>query len=390
MNALSAAMTRAAPDTARPLRILTFLHSFEPGGVERVALRLHQAWRAQGLDAKLVMGRTAGAMKREWPELRLEVLGPEAIPSAAWETLWMIFLLPRAIRRLKPDVLFCAGNSYTIVAVAMRLLLGKACPPVVAKMSNDLTRNDLPAVARPFYRLWLRIQGRMLDRLVGMAPPMREEIATLMRAEDARIAVIDDPSLAEADIQRLAAAREAAKAVPRGPGRRFLAIGRLAAQKNFGLLIDAFARIAGPDDQLAIIGEGSARRSLEAQIERLGLGAKVRLPGHVSPLDAELANADALVLSSDYEGVPAVVAEALATGLPIVTTRCSVSMDDMLGGARFGLLVPVGDAAALAQAMQDIAKLKFDETAARDHSRRFTVEIASHGYRALMEGLACA
>ncbi|WP_421837732.1 glycosyltransferase [Novosphingobium sp.] len=390
MNALSAALTRGTPAGAQPLRILTFLHSFEPGGVERVALRLHEAWRAQGHDARLVLGRTAGAMKREWPGLEYDVLGPEAIPSAAWETLWMIALLPRAIRRIRPDVLFCAGNSYTVVAVAMRLLLGKACPPIVAKISNDLTRSDLPAPARPFYRVWLRIQGRMLNRLVGMAPPMREEIGTLMRAEDARIAVIDDPSLAEADIQRLAAAREAAKAAPRAPGRRFLAIGRLAAQKNFALLIDAFARMAGPDDRLAIIGEGSARRALEAQIARLGLSGKVRMPGHVSPLDAELAAADALVLSSEYEGVPAVVAEALAAGLPVVSTRCSVSMEDMLGGGRFGLLVPVGDASALAQAMEDIAKLKFDEAVARDQSRRFTVEIASHGYLALMEGLARA
>lgn len=391
MNAQPAAMTQAGDTPAtRPLRILTFLHSFEPGGVERVALRLHEAWRTQGLDSRLVMGRTSGAMKRDWPGLIPEVLGNQRVPHAGWETLWMIAHLPAAIRRIRPDVLFCAGNSYTIVAVSMRLLLGKACPPVVAKMSNDLTRMDLPAPARPFYRAWLRIQGRVIDRLVGMAPPMREEIASLMRAPQQHIAVIDDPSLAEADIQRLSAARAAAKAAPRGPGRRFLAIGRLAAQKNFGLLIDAFARMAGPDDRLAIIGEGAARRALEAQIARLGLAAKVHLPGHVSPLDAELAAADALVLSSDYEGVPAVVAEALAAGIPIVTTRCSVSMEDMLGGGRFGLLVPVGDAAALAQAMQDIAKLKFDETAARDQSRRFTVEIASHGYRALMEGLARA
>lgn len=390
MNAQAAALTQADHAATRPLRILTFLHSFEPGGVERVALRLHEAWRAQGLNPRLVMGRSSGVMKRDWPGLTFDLLGNQRIPHAGWETLWMIAHLPAAIRRIRPDVLFCAGNSYTIVAVSMRLLLGKACPPIVAKMSNDLTRNDLPTPARPFYRAWLRIQGRVIDRLVGMAPPMREEIAGLMRAPQQHIAVIDDPSLAEADIQRLAAARSAAKAAPRGPGRSFLAIGRLAAQKNFGLLIDAFARMAGPDDQLAIIGEGSARRALEAQIERLGLAEKVRLPGHVSPLDAELAAADALVLSSDYERVPAVVAEALAAGLPIVATRCSVSMEDMLGGGRFGLLVPVGDAAALAQAMRDIAKLKFDETAARDQSRRFTVEIASHGYRALMEGLAHA
>ncbi len=395
MNTLAAALEPQAEAAPRPLRVLTFLHSFEPGGVERVALRLHHAWLASGVDARLVMGRTAGAMRREWPELQPEVLGREAVPTAHWETLWMILHLPGAIRRIRPDVLFCPGNSYTIVAVMMQLLLGRACPPVAAKISNDLTRADLPALVRPFYRAWLRIQGRMFTCIVGMAPPMRAEIAELMQAPPERIAIIDDPSLGEADIQRLAAARTAARAVAtppkepgRGPGRRFLAIGRLAAQKNFGLLLEAFALMAGPDDRLAIVGEGAERRALEAQIKRLGLEAKVRLPGHVSPLDAELAAADALVMSSDYEGVPAVIAEALAAGVPVIATRCSVSMDDMLGGGRFGVLVPVGDAPALAAAMADYAAISFDQNAARAQARRFTVEIASHRYLALMEGLA--
>jgi glycosyltransferase involved in cell wall biosynthesis len=379
-----------ARDAWPTLRVLTFLHSFEPGGVERVALRLHAAWLAAGneggVDARLVMGRNDGAMRREWPGLEPDMLGDGRVPTAHWETLWMILRLPAAIRRIQPDVLFCAGNSYTIVAVMMRLLLGKRCPPVVAKISNDLVRADLPAPARPFYRAWLRIQGRMLDRIVGMAPPMRAEIAALMQAPGERIAIIDDPSLDESDIIRLAEARRTA--VKAGSGRRFLAIGRLAAQKNFALLIEAFARIAGPDDRLAIIGEGGERRALEAQIKRLGLEDKVRLPGHVSPLDAELTAADALVLSSDYEGVPAVVAEALAAGLPIVATRCSVSMDDMLGGGRFGLLVPVGDVAALASAMIAIAAQNFDANAASTQARRFTVQLASHRYLALMEDLA--
>jgi hypothetical protein len=77
----------------------------------------------------------------------------------------------RRIRRHRPDVLFCAGNSYTVVAVTMRLVLGRRCPPILAKISNDLTRADLPAVARPFYRLWLRIQGRLL--IVWSAWPSR-------------------------------------------------------------------------------------------------------------------------------------------------------------------------------------------------------------------------
>jgi len=331
-------------------------------------------------------------MRAEWPGLEAEILNGAPFSPARWQTLWMILKLPGVIRRIRPDVLFCAGNTYTVVAVMMKLLLRDRCPPVVAKMSNDLVRLDMSVPMRAGYRAWLRIQGRMLDRLVGMAPPMQGEIATLMRAPSERIAIIDDPSLDEADVVRLAQARRAAQSLPRGgdqgQGRRFVAIGRLTRQKNFALLIDAFARIARPEDKLVIVGEGAERAALEAQIARLGLGAQVRLPGHLNPVDAELCASDALVLSSDYEGVPAVVAEALAAGLPIVSTRSSVSMADMLGNGRFGVLVPVGDSAALAAAMEDIAALPFDAAAAQDQARRFTLQLASRRYIALMGSAA--
>ena len=378
--------------TQRPLRVLTFLHSFEPGGVERVALRLHRAWLAQGIDARLVLGRTQGAMRGEWPGLEADVFDSHGVPTAAWETLWMMLRLPGAIRRHRPDVLFCAGNSYTVVAVTMRLLLGKRCPPILAKISNDLARADLPAPARPFYRLWLKIQGRMLDRLVGMAAPMRAELETLMRAPPERVAIIDDPALDEAQIAHLEALprppRDAAGAAGAAGGRRFLAIGRLAAQKNFPLLLRAFAQIARGDDRLTILGEGSARKSLEALARSLGIAARVDLPGHVNPVSAALLGADALVMSSDYEGVPAVVPEALAAGLPVVATDCSVSMGDLLGQGRFGLLVRVREAAALAAAMDRITSLPFDSAAARAQARRFTVEIAAQSYVVEMQRLA--
>ena len=86
------------------MRILTFLHSFEPGGVERVALRLVARWRAMGVDAPLFMGRSDGALRDELAAALAYRVPPQPrFGSAWWETIWMIARLPAEIRRTAPD-----------------------------------------------------------------------------------------------------------------------------------------------------------------------------------------------------------------------------------------------------------------------------------------------
>ncbi len=370
-------MTASPP---RPLIIMPFLHSFEPGGVERVALRLCGAWAAMpDLDVRLVMGREDGALRGEAPtRVARHVIGSGGVSTARWETLWMMIVLWRQIRRRRPDVLFAAGNTYSVVAVVMKLLLGRRCPPVVLKVSNDLVRRDLPVPIRTVYRLWLRIQGRFIDHFTGLAGPMRAEIVAAMRVDPQRVSVIEDPALDAAGLAELAAI--GAARTPGGP-RRYVAVGRLSGQKNMTLLVDAFAQAAAPGDTLTIVGEGGDRAKLERQIARLGLGDRVALPGHGAVAPA-LAAADVFVLSSDYEGVPAVVIEALASGLPVVATDCSVSMASLIGD--FGALVPVGDAAALAAAMRRAQPLDAAARAAAAAAMQgFTVEVAAGRYAAL-------
>jgi glycosyltransferase involved in cell wall biosynthesis len=362
------------------LRVLTFLHSFEPGGVERVALRLCRAWGAQ---SHLVMGRATGVMRSEADGLEYEILSRERISTAWWETLWMIARLPAVIRRVKPDVLFCAGNSYTVVSVAMKLRLGKACPPIIAKVSNDLARADMPWPVRAMYHRWLRVQGRLIDRFVGMAPPMLAEISDAMAIEPARVAVIDDPALSMADITRLAARPD-----DRGQRTRFVAAGRLSPQKNFPLLVRAFAKIANGADTLTILGEGPERARIEREVAALGIIERVTLPGHVPDLVPWLARSDIFALSSDYEGVPAVIAEALAAGLAIAATDCSVSMGDMLGHGAFGTGVPVGDVDAFAAALSVARIAPLDRPAMRAQAERFTVERAAQRYLDLFTTLS--
>lgn len=371
---------------------MTPLHSFAPGGVERVALRLCGAWhRDPAIDVQLVIGRDTGAMRHEAPPGLMRHVTPEPFPTARWETLWMLWILPGHIRRLRPDVLFAAGNTYAIIAVVMKLWLGRACPPVVLKISNDLLRCDMPAPIRWGYHRWLWLQGRIVDHVTGLAEPMRAEIAQFMQMPADRIHIIDDPALAAADHAALAAigaARVPSPGALTGRGRHYVGIGRLARQKNWPLLVQAFARIAGPDDRLTIVGEGTERDRIAGIAATLGVADRVSLPGHDAAAPA-LAAADVYVLSSDFEGVPAVVIEALASGLPVVATDCSVSMQSLVGD--FGTVVPVGDAAALAAAMAAQAPLSVTARAAAAAAmQRFTVEIAAADYARLFRHAAAS
>lgn len=370
------------------MRVLTFVHSFELGGVERIALRLVEYWRSLGIDAPLFVGRIEGDMRAEFAAaLAFETPRQPPIPTRAWETLWMILTLPRALRRTRPDVLFCAGNSYTVVAVAMKLLLGRDCPPILAKISNSLDRREMPGWWRWAYRQWLRVQGRFIDHFVGMENPMAGEIAEGLGVAADRVTIIPDPALSETMIASMRAQQSNARASHNG--RRFVAIGRLTAQKNFALMLRAFQRGARAGDSLTIIGDGPERRKLAGIASDLELGERVEFRGYLSEPAAILRQFDTCLLSSNYEGVPAVVIEAIAAGLPVVATDCSRSMDDLLLHGKLGRLVAVGDEDALAAAIGDPVPLPrpSDEERSLAQARRFTVERASEAYLQAMRRL---
>lgn len=374
----------------RPLRILTALYDFAPGGVERVAARLHAAWRADGIASALIVGDLAFPPPLPLTHVAQAEITPRRRGFAGFVAL--VLALRRQVRDDRPDVLFCPGNTYTVVAVFARLLIGPDCPPIIAKISNCLVRPDMPVPLRWLYRIWLRLQGRWIDHFVALAPAMRDEIAQFMAVAPDRISVIEDPALGTNDPGRLAAARDAAEYSVRQnrAGRHYVAVGRLAPQKNFALLLDAFAQIANPEDRLTILGEGMERGTLERKVRELRLERLVNLPGHVDPLDSWLAQADALVMSSDYEGVPAVLIGALAAGMPVVATRCCVSMDDLLGHGQHGHIVPIGNPAALADAMASIVRPEPSHVAAarRAAATLHVIDQASGRYIAAMRALA--
>src|SRR3954468_9729256 len=130
------------------MRIAIPIHSFEPGGVERVALRLAGHWRDAGHDPIIVLGRSRGACADTAPALAYRVI-KEPFPTDRWETIWMIWSFFQFLRKEPVDAVFCPGNTYTVVCVAMKIFFGDRCPPILVKISNDLERGDLPKFIRP-------------------------------------------------------------------------------------------------------------------------------------------------------------------------------------------------------------------------------------------------
>lgn len=142
---------------------------------------------------------------------------------------------------------------------------------------------------------------------------------------------------------------------------RFVAAGRLCKQKNYPLMIKAFAKACReiPDLTLDIFGKGAEdfTAQLQALIDEQGMTDRIRLCGRTDDMHGALTERDAFIMSSDFEGMPNALAEAMATGLVCISTDCKTGPRDLIRDGENGYLVPVGDVDAMAEAIKQVAAL---------------------------------
>ncbi len=315
--------------------ILTYAQRLQGGGVERAMLRMARGWLDSGRRVTLVLGSREGPLAAEIPDgIDLIELGDNRYQS--------LFRLAGEVRRARPDILFCPGNRYTGVTALARLRLGRACPPIVGKVSNALVRPELSPGAAWRYRRWLRLHPHFLDHVVAMTPAMAAEAIAEMGMPAQRVSVIANPP---------AATIAAAAPVALPDGRYLIGVGRLEPQKRWDRLLAALPRLADRRVKLLLLGEGGARAELEAQVAALGLGDRVSMPGHAGdPLPA-IRGAAVAVLTSDYEGVPGVLREALSVGTPVVSTESSVAVREIVHAPELGTVIDREDADGLVAAL---------------------------------------
>ena len=167
-----------------------------------------------------------------------------------------------------------------------------------------------------------------------------------------------------------------------------LAAGRLVDTKDLPTLFRACRRVfAGRPGRLLVLGDGPSRRRLERLLGRMGMADRVSLTGWVANPYAFMSRASAFVLSSRIEGLPSVLIEALACGCPCASTDCPDGPAEILGDGRIGPLVPPGDDAALAAAIELLLDAPPDPDTLRARARHFSFDAAVGHYERLIVDL---
>jgi glycosyltransferase involved in cell wall biosynthesis len=279
------------------------------------------------------------------------------------------------LRTLRPQAVLSTMTGTNLLAVL-------AC--IQARGRNRLVLREaasLVNVKSSLMRLMMRWLYPRASELVAVSTGIARELVGLGVAAD-KIHVIHNP----VDAARL---RHLADAGPppqlEGKTPYIVSIGRLAEQKDQQILLRAFTLSALRERyRLVIVGEGNQRAHLERLGCDLGIDDKLLFPGALDNPYAVLAGASLHVLSSRWEGYPNVLLEALALGVPVVATDCPHGPRELLEGGRYGRLVPVGDANALASAM--IAELTQPRPGRESVVASHNPGIIACGYLSLLDG----
>lgn len=359
------------------------------GGVPRltVALAAELARRGWSVDVAVLDPRVRQPLPAPAPFRMVRVNGwLGSLPWTSAKRKRQYRLAPwgfaRYLRRARPDLVLAADIRVDLIALQAREATAATCP-VVVSVHNSLTYLEQH---KPHYLDGIRAHFPRADATVAVS----EGIAAQLRAAGvpaARVHFMPNPVIGE-DFEPMMDADTPAFDFDHGDAT-IIAVGRLMPQKDFGTLLRAFQRLlAGrPRARLVIVGEGPDRDTLARLTEGLKIDGSVHFAGAVPVALPYIARADLLVLSSVREGMPTVLIEALACGTPVVSTDCDTGPADILAGGEFGALVPVGDWAALAEAMDRALDGTAPRDRLRERGRQFTTKRSADAYESLFQTL---
>lgn len=348
-------------------RILIPLHDFARGGTERIAIGLAGAWAEAGRDVTILCGSIEGGL-RDMVSGNVKVMPLEPpVRRGPLSRFRLAHAMGKRLGALRPDVIFLPGNFHALLANG--LSAADPRPKIALKISNPPVPKRVPFAATVFRHITRAVNG-----FAAMNSGLARELKIMLPGRP--VVTLHDPVYV-APTPRLR----------RQDGvQRVLWIGRLEPQKDPELALRVIAAMRGPA-HLTMLGDGALRGRLVQRIADMGLGEKVVLAGHVPRIEPHLAEADVLLITSQYEGGPAVAVEALAVGVPVVSTDCSFLLHDILTRPQAGRILASRDPLGLAAALTEFAAAPQTPEVLRALAAPFEPEACARAYLAWLDGL---
>jgi glycosyltransferase involved in cell wall biosynthesis len=296
------------------------------GGIDRLMDEIRRRWAvsAPDLDVKFLTTRGPGHI----------LFSPFYCAAAALALIWYRLIRGRCLCHAN-----LASQGSTLRKLFLTWLATRLGHATLIHLHGAMFHDYYRGVGA-YQRAQIHRMFRDAARVIVLGSVWRDFVAETFRLSDPRILVLPNASIARPPRQP--------EAVP----AEILFLGRLGARKGVPVLIAALGRLVGTEWRAVIAGDGDAA-PYRAEVERLGLSARVSFPGWLEENETHvrLARAAVLVLPSQAEGLPMAVVEAFAWGVPVVSTPVGSTPDILHDGVE-GLLVPVDDAEALAKALQ--------------------------------------
>ena len=335
-------------------KLMVVIHSLRGGGSERVLVNLLKGLDRYKFSIILVLyERVFDFPLPDNLEIKiLDIYASKNLFKLAAGFISKIINLTKLIRQNKPDVIFSLLSSTNVTVILAKLLSRMKCKLIVSEHTHpsvNLNNEVYGGITKGFVKfLYPRA-----DRIIAVSEGIKEDLIKNFNIPEKKITVIYNP----VDINEIKRFSQEDVDHPWFYDELpvIVSVGRLTRQKGYPYLIGAFSIVMKSlPCKLLIIGEGENRGRLVKLAEECGLERDIEFLGFQKNPFKYMVNSSVFVLSSLYEGFGNVIVEAMALGLPVISTDCPSGPSEIINDKKNGILVPVKDEKALADAILSV------------------------------------